>query len=117
MNVSGQVCLRRGEESRVRGGAPWIFENELDWADDTCEKGGLVDVLDSRLRFAARGFWNPDSKICVRVLTRDADETIDREFFRRRLLRAWGIPPEPRLCGFLPRRVRRIGRPARPDGR
>ena len=89
MNVSGQVCLRRGEESRVRGGAPWIFENELDWADDTCEKGGLVDVLDSRLRFAARGFWNPDSKICVRVLTRDADETIDREFFRRRLLRAW----------------------------
>ena len=35
MNVSGQVCLRRGEESRVRGGAPWIFENELDWADDT----------------------------------------------------------------------------------
>ena len=89
MNVSGQVCLRRGEESRVRGGTPWIFENELDWADDTCEKGGLVDVLDSRLRFCARGFWNPGSKICVRVLTRDQNETIDRAFFRRRLLAAW----------------------------
>ena len=85
MNVSGQVCLRRGEESRVRGGAPWIFENELDWADDTCETGGIVDVLDSRLRFCARGFWNPGSKICVRVLTRDQNETIDRAFFRRRL--------------------------------
>ena len=89
MKPSGQVCLRRGEESRVRGGAPWIFENELDWADDTCETGGIVDVLDSRLRFAARGFWNPASKICVRVLTRDPEETIDRAFFRRRLLRAW----------------------------
>ena len=87
--VSGQVCLRRGEEARVRGGAPWIFENELDWADDTCETGGIVDVLDSRLRFCARGFWNPGSKICVRVLTRDRNETIDRAFFRRRLLRAW----------------------------
>ena len=87
--VSGQVCLRRGEEARVRGGAPWIFENELDWADDTCETGGVVDVLDSRLRFCARGFWNPGSKICVRVLTRDRNETIDRAFFRRRLLRAW----------------------------
>ena len=87
--VSGQVCLRRGEEARVRGGAPWIFENELDWADDTCEAGGIVDVLDSRLRFAARGFWNPGSKICVRVLPRDRDEEIDREFFRRRLRRAW----------------------------
>ena len=52
--VSGQVCLRRGEEARVRSGAPWIFENELDWADDTCETGGIVDVLDSRLRFCAR---------------------------------------------------------------
>ena len=87
--VSGQVCLRRGEEARVRSGAPWIFENELDWADDTCETGGVVDVLDSRLRFCARGFWNPGSKICVRVLTRDRNETIDRAFFRRRLLRAW----------------------------
>lgn len=78
--VSGQVCLRRGEEARVRGGAPWIFENELDWADDTCETGGVVDVLDSRLHFCARGFWNPGSKICVRVLTRDRNETIDRAF-------------------------------------
>ena len=89
MEISGQVCLRRGEEGRVRGGAAWIFENELDWADDTCQSGALVDVLDSHLRFAARGFWNAGSKICVRVLTRDADETIDREFFRRRLLCAW----------------------------
>lgn len=87
--VSGQVCLRRGEEARVRSGAPWIFENEIDWADDTCETGGVVDVLDSRLRFCARGFWNPGSKICVRVLTRDRNEPIDRAFFRRRLLRAW----------------------------
>ena len=75
--VSGQVCLRRGADTRVRGGAPWIFENELDWADDTCEAGGIVDVLDSRLHFVARGFWNPASKICVRVLTRDGSEGID----------------------------------------
>ena len=87
--VSGQVCLRRGEDARVRGGAPWIFDNQLDWADDTCVDGGIVDVLDSKMRFCARGFFNSGSKITVRVLTRDETEMIDREFFRRRLTAAW----------------------------
>ncbi len=87
--VSGQVCLRRGEDVRVRGGAPWIFDNQLDWADDTCVDGGIVDVLDSKMRFCARGFFNSGSKITVRVLTRDETEMIDREFFRRRLTAAW----------------------------
>ena len=83
------VCLRRGEEAGVRAGKPWIFENQLDWADDVCEDGGIVDVLDARMRFAARGYFNSGSKITVRVLTRDASETIDRDFFRRRIERAW----------------------------
>ena len=87
--VSGQVCLRRGEDVRVRGGAPWIFDNQLDWADDTCVDGGIVDVLDSKMRFCARGFFNSGSKITVRVLTRDETEMIDREFFCRRLTAAW----------------------------
>ena len=53
-----KVCLRRGEETGVRAGKPWIFENQLDWADDVCKDGGIVDVLDSRMRFAARGYFN-----------------------------------------------------------
>lgn len=89
MTVSGQVCLRRGEDARIRGGAPWIFDNQLDWADDTCENGGIVDVLDSRMRFCARGFFNADSRITVRILTRTPDEAIDRAFFSRRLAQAW----------------------------
>lgn len=86
-----KVCLRRGEESGVRAGKPWIFENQLDWADDICEDGGIVDVLDSRMRFAARGYFNSRSKITVRVLTRGENEIIDRDFFRRRIERAWQV--------------------------
>ena len=83
------VCLRRGEEQGVRAGQLWIFDNEIDWADDVCEDGGIVDVLDSRERFVARGCFNRRSKIVVRVLTRDPGEEIDREFFRRRISAAW----------------------------
>lgn len=84
-----QVCLNRGEEQDIISGSLWIYDNEINWCTDTCYDGCAVDVLDSRRRFVARGFFNSESKIVVRVLTRDENEEIDREFFRRRIERAW----------------------------
>lgn len=89
-----KVCLRRGEAQGVRKGQLWIFENEIDWADDICEDGGVVDVLDHREKFVARGFFNRNSKIVVRVLTRDAEEKIDAALFQRRIAEAWRIRQE-----------------------
>ena len=85
----GKVCLRRGEEKDVRGGSFWIFDNEIDWYDDICPDGGIVDVIDSRMKFVARGYFNSKSKIVVRVLTRDKNEEIDAGFFRRKIEAAW----------------------------
>lgn len=87
--TSGQVCLRRGEEVQILRGGHWIFDNEIDWADDTCEDGGVVEVLDSRMRFVAKGFFNRRSRITVRVLTRSREEPIDRAFFQKRIAAAW----------------------------
>ncbi len=84
-----QLALRRGEDASVRAGSLWIYDNQIDWADDTCTDGGLVDVLDSRQHFLARGYFNSKSKITVRILTLDQTETVDRDFFRRRIERAW----------------------------
>ena len=84
-----QVCLNRGEEQDIISGSLWIYDNEINWCTDTCFDGCTVDVLDSRRRFIARGFFNSESKIVVRVLTRDETEEIDREFFRKRIERAW----------------------------
>ena len=88
MTNYGKVCLRRGEDARIRAGADWIYDNELDWADDICRTGDVVDVLDSRMRFVARGFFSLKSKIAVRVLTRDEGTEIDESFFRARLAAA-----------------------------
>ena len=84
-----KVCLRRGEEKDVRGGSFWIFDNEIDWYDDICLDGGIVDVIDSRMKFVARGYFNSKSKIVVRVLTRDKQEDIDPLFFCRKIQAAW----------------------------
>ena len=71
-----KVCLRRGET--LAAGCCWIYDNEIDWADDTCEDGGLVEVLDSRMRYQGTGFFNRRSKITVRLVSRERGETIDR---------------------------------------
>ena len=56
-----KVCLRRGEESGVLKGQRLIYDNELDWADDICADGCVVDVLDSRQHFVARGWTGRSS--------------------------------------------------------
>ena len=85
----GQVCLRRGEEQDVRAGGLWIFDNEIDWVDELCRDGDVVEVLDARGNFLAWGFFNAASRITVRLLTRDPNAVIDEAFFRARIKRAW----------------------------
>ena len=52
------------------------------------ENGDIVDVADFRGKFIGRGFYNPQSQISLRVLTRN-DEPCDRDFFARRIQDAW----------------------------
>ena len=87
--IEMEVCLKRGEELDIAAGSLWIYDNEVNWYTEDCYNGCVADVLDSRRRFVARGFFNGASKIVVRVLTRDRNEVIDREFFRRRITAAW----------------------------
>ena len=92
------VCLRKGEERGVRAGAVWIFDNQIDWINDLCTDGGIVEIVDQKERFLARGYFNRKSKITVRILTHDAQESIDRAFFARRMLR---MDPDGRYADVL----------------
>lgn len=82
------VQLGSGKQKRVAGGHPWVFQNEIEEIHGHFQPGDIVDVVDHRGKFLGRGYVNPASQIMVRILT-DRDETVDREFFRRRLTAAW----------------------------
>ncbi|MGI6030890.1 MAG: class I SAM-dependent rRNA methyltransferase [Eubacteriales bacterium] len=82
------VILKKGEEDRLLAGQLWVYDNEIDYADDEFVPGEIVEVLSSKGRFLGRGYINPFSKISVRLLTRRREE-IDRDFYRRRLQEAW----------------------------
>lgn len=79
-----QFVLARGRERRLKGRHPWVYRNEIEGVMGDFVPGDIVDVLDSRERFLARGYANPQSEITVRALT-FSKEPVDRAFFERRL--------------------------------
>jgi 23S rRNA (cytosine1962-C5)-methyltransferase len=80
-----EVKLRGGRERQIVEGHPWIFSGAVAVHPSGVEPGGIVDVLDGSGKFVARGYYNPESSIPVRVLSRDQDGRVDESFLRDRL--------------------------------
>ncbi len=90
-----KLVLNRKISNRVMLGHPWIFANEINASslkslgDATPEAGSIVDVYTYDQRFVGKGYFNPQSQIMVRILSREQNETIDDNFFFQRLEKAW----------------------------
>lgn len=72
-------------EKALRGGHPWIYADEVTSLSATPEDGGLVDVYSSKDKYLGTGFYNSHSKIRVRILSRNANDTFDAAYWERRL--------------------------------
>lgn len=86
------IFLKRNISRRVENGHPWIFANEINPGkamDAAVEPGEIVDVYTHDQKFMGRGYANPKSQIYVRLLTRKQDETINDDFFLRKIREAW----------------------------
>ncbi len=79
------ASLKPRKEESLQNGHLWIFSGALQQPPHWIEAGGLVDVKSSTGQFVARGYYNPQTDIAIRILTRDSDEAIDYDFMRRRL--------------------------------
>ncbi len=78
--------LAPGLGRHLRAGHPWVFRKALE-RPPKVPAGSVVDLTESG-KFVARGYYDPLSAIAVRVLTRNSSETIDADFFRRRIAAA-----------------------------
>jgi 23S rRNA (cytosine1962-C5)-methyltransferase len=69
---------------------PWVFDNEIvSGAPEDFSNGGLVCVLNAKGRPVGVGFLNMNSRIAFRYLSRNVEETIDAEFWRNLVGRAY----------------------------
>lgn len=83
------VTLKKGEGRILKAGGMWVFDNEIASIMGSFLNGDLVLIRDFDGYPMGKGFINTNSKITVRLLTRDENQKIDREFLKRRVKDAW----------------------------
>ena len=85
-----QVHLKKDREVPVQRGHPWIFSGAVEAVEGPPDAAGIADVFDAKKNWLARGLYNQKSQIRVRILTWQ-QETIDGDFFARRLRQAFAL--------------------------
>ena len=83
------VTLKKGEGRTLKAGGMWVFDNEIESIMGRFENGSIVTVHDFDGYPMGRGFINQNSKIRVRLMTRNVNQEIDHEFLRDRVRMAW----------------------------
>lgn len=83
------VVLKKGEGRTIKAGGAWIYDNEIDRIEGNVVDGDIVRVEDFDGYPMGRGFINRNSKITVRMMTREPDVEITDEFIRNRVKSAW----------------------------
>lgn len=83
------VILRKGEGRTIKAGGMWIFDNEIEKITGDFSNGDIVAIHDFDGYPLGKGFINLNSKIRVRLMTRDINCRIDNDFLRQRVKEAW----------------------------
>lgn len=83
------ATLKKGEGRALKAGGAWIYDNEIESVMGHFEDGDLVLVRDFDGYGLGKGFINRHSKIRIRMMTRNPEQEIDREFLHNRVKAAW----------------------------
>lgn len=79
------ITLKKGEGRTLSNGGAWVFDNEILDAPTTLIAGEAVCIQAYNGFNFGVGFYNPNSKIRIRLLSRKADATIDAAFIQKRV--------------------------------
>ena len=73
----------------VEQGHPWIYADEVIREEGACENGALADAVSEKGKYLGTGFVSRESKIRLRLLSRNANDRFDEAFWKRRIKYAW----------------------------
>ena len=79
-----RFTVNKKAELSLRAGHPWVYGAEVT-ERAPAENGAIVDVFSEKGTYLGSGFVNDQSKILVRVLSKNANDAFDEAFFRRRI--------------------------------
>jgi len=83
------VTLKKGEGRTLKSGGMWVFDNEIASIMGSFHNGDMVMIHDFDGYPMGKGFINQNSKIRIRLMTRNIKQEIDRAFLKQRVKDAW----------------------------
>ena len=83
-NFPSYIVTKKATDS-LKSGHPWVFEDEIIEKPDNVENGSIVDVLSEKGTYLGSGLLSESSKIRIRILSSNANEKFEKEFFERRI--------------------------------
>lgn len=87
-NYKKVLVTKKAEKSLLKG-HPWIYIGEIISKEDNIQNGEIVDVVNEKNKYLGSGFYNDNSKIIIRIISRNTNDVFDKNFFKRRVKYAW----------------------------
>ena len=79
-----KIIIKRGKESSIERGHPWIFSGAIHKIIGSSNNGDVAEVFGDQDQFLARGHYQ-NGTIAVRILTRDEHIHLNQDFWNERL--------------------------------
>lgn len=79
------VYINQKAEDRVLNNHPWVFTSDIVKRDGGIKNGDIVVVRNNKNKYLGSAFYNDNSKIVLRIISRNANDTFDYDFFKRRI--------------------------------
>ena len=73
----------------VEGGHPWVYAAEVRAEEGEAPNGGLADAVREKGQYLGTGLVSRESKIRLRLISRNANDRFDAAFWERRVRYAW----------------------------
>lgn len=78
------ITLKKHHDHRITRGHCWVFSNEIFSVTGSPAHGEVIEAYDSREAFIGVGYYNANSLIAFRLISRQK-ETVDADFYRRKV--------------------------------
>jgi 23S rRNA (cytosine1962-C5)-methyltransferase len=85
------LTIKQNRTGPITGFHPWVFSQAFVKIPDGIPSGEPVHLRSERGEFLAAGYFSSYSQIAVRIWGYDKEETVDEDFFARRIERAYSI--------------------------
>ncbi|NBT62068.1 MAG: class I SAM-dependent rRNA methyltransferase, partial [Planctomycetia bacterium] len=83
-----KIILKQGKAKPFYSRHPWVFAGAISKTEQSPADGAEVEVYSAEGNFVARGLYNSQSKIQVRLYTWNPDQPLDKDFFKSKFQNA-----------------------------